>query len=94
MDFVKGATINFCEICGTSYQVCMHHIRTKASGGLDIKENLMALCFNHHTETHNIGLTRFIEKYPRVSIILKEKGWKIDEGSNKWFLNMDWINET
>jgi len=75
------------------FQVCLHHIKTKGSGGLDIDQNLIALCFNHHTEIHGSGLNRFIEKYPQISVILKKKGWKIDEGSNKWFLNMEWIND-
>lgn len=64
-----------CLVCGNPNEVCGHHIKSKGSGGDDIDENLMPLCFNHHTEIHQIGLNKFIKKYGNVKWYLLERGW-------------------
>jgi len=64
-----------CVVCGTQNEVCGHHIRTKGSGGDDIEENLIPLCFQHHTEIHQIGLTRFCKKYSNAKWFILGMKW-------------------
>lgn len=73
-----------CSVCGVSNGVVGHHIKTIGSGGKDVVENMMALCFLHHHQVHNMGLTTFIRRYPHLIPHLQEKGWELDEYSNKW----------
>lgn len=39
-----------------------HHVKSRGSGGKD-EFNLVPLCFNHHTEIHQIGREAFERKY-------------------------------
>lgn len=64
-----------CIVCGSYNLVSGHHLRTRGSGGLDIKENLIPLCLNHHTEVHQISLTRFCQKYSAVKWYIVSNGW-------------------
>lgn len=73
---------NPCVVCGSRYGTHGHHMKTKGSGGDDIVENLISLCFNHHCEIGQIGIKKFIKKYPWVEKIFREKGWEIIMG--KW----------
>lgn len=41
-----------CEICHKYTQTEKHHIKTKGSGGDDIKENLIEVCRRCHTKIH------------------------------------------
>ncbi len=54
-----------CEICGSTETTVGHHIKTVGSGGDDIKENIVALCFIHHREIHDTGVDTFNRKYSR-----------------------------
>ncbi len=73
-----------CCICGTSYQVSAHHIKTKGAGGDDSEWNLIPICHSHHVGIHQLGLNQFINRYYRLRIILNKKGWKFDSYGNKW----------
>ena len=42
-----------CEICGKRGQTEKHHIKTKGSGGDDIKENLIEVCRICHRKIHD-----------------------------------------
>ena len=42
-----------CEICGRCGQTEKHHIKTKGSGGDDIKENLIEVCRICHRKIHD-----------------------------------------
>jgi len=55
-----------CLICGAPANI--HHVDTIGMGRdrktVDDSESRMApLCFRHHSEIHNVGPTKFIEKY-------------------------------
>lgn len=41
-----------CEICGKKGQTEKHHIKSKGSGGDDVKENLIEVCRICHTKIH------------------------------------------
>ena len=45
-----------CQVCGTSDELQVHHIKAKSKGGTDRLSNLMTLCKTHHWEHHNNGL--------------------------------------
>lgn len=71
-----------CIVCGKS--AVGHHIRTKGSGGHDVKENLMPLCALHHKAVHDLGLTTFSRKFPNVSAWLEIHQWEFNELAQKW----------
>lgn len=55
----------FCEVCGapkTTTEIHTHHIHHRASGGIELKENKIALCWQHHTEVH-------AGKIPRAKLV-------------------------
>ena len=56
-----------------------HHLKTRGAGGGDDDHNILALCREHHSEVHQVGWSRFIEKYPAVEWLLEEKGWVMEE---------------
>ena len=60
LDSYQGKT---CAICFNSYGTVAHHIKSKGSGGDDIRENLICLCMKHHSEIHQIGMKTFFNKY-------------------------------
>jgi len=72
-----------CEICGSHHLTSGHHIKSRGSGGPDITQNLVTLCFKHHEEIHR-GLTRFAIKHPLMEEILIQKGWEFCELFKKW----------
>lgn len=63
--------------CEVSYQCPQptdaHHIKTRGSGGDDTRENVIGLCRRHHTEIHQIGISRFLAKYPHLKLV--KKNW-------------------
>lgn len=42
-----------CEVCASTEQVEIHHIKSRGSGGSDEHNNLIALCWIHHHHAHN-----------------------------------------
>ena len=44
---------NTCQICGSKDHVEGHHIVDYAFGGAAIKDNIIALCHNHHRDVHD-----------------------------------------
>ena len=66
-----------CAICGTSYGVQFEHWKTVASDFGNYKNDdgtgtYISMCASHHSEKHNIGISKFYNKY-------KLKGIKISE---------------
>lgn len=62
---------------------CLHHIKTRGSGGTDDEWNLMPLCQQCHNKVHAEGLTKFsrnlyVEKW------LKENGWEFNVFLERW----------
>jgi len=72
-----------CEVCG-SIKANGHHIKSFGSSQIDEDWNMIALCFNCHRQIHDIGLVRFVKRYPKIKNILKEKGWEYNEYANKY----------
>jgi len=56
-----------CQFCGRRDYTDKHHIKTKGSGGDDIKENLVELCRKCHSLVH----AGVIEKDELLKIIRK-----------------------
>ena len=57
-----------------------HHIRTRGAGGGDNWWNVIPLCRAHHTEWHNIGAIRFLNRYPDALEFLGKLGWQLNGG--------------
>ncbi len=73
-----------CEVCGIEYAVSGHHlISFKSRPDLDIPQNIKALCVNHHSEIHSIGLRSFCSKYGLFNE-LDRRGFYYDETSRKY----------
>lgn len=72
-----------CLTCGRS-PTDRDHVRTKGAGGKDDDFNIWYLCRLCHTEKHNIGLTRFAEKYTKAKEALINKGWVYEETIKRW----------
>ena len=66
-----------CLVCNSVGSTVGHHVKSKKSGGDDVKENLMPLCWEDHAKVHNIGLMSF-SKNIKVYDWLIENGWYID----------------
>ena len=56
----------WCEACGGKSAMCVHHIKSRGSGGKDDDDNLLALCYECHTAIHSGGPSKFCAKYPQV----------------------------
>lgn len=50
-----------CVICGKPGEPA--HLKSRAAGGDDTKENVKSLCHPHHAEFHQMGRYSFCEKY-------------------------------
>lgn len=61
-----------------------HHIKTRGAGGTDDTFNMMPLTHPLHQECHQIGLSRFVEKYSRARLWLIKHGWSFDPVLLKW----------
>jgi hypothetical protein len=53
------------------------HIRSKGAGGSWADDNIIQLCRQHHSEQHQGGWIKFIEKYKTIGEVLKSKGWEV-----------------
>jgi len=67
-ELLKEIKSKRCEVCGEPPPSDPHHIKSRGAGGDDIPDNLLALCRDHHTEIHMIGISRFMNKYPHVGL--------------------------
>jgi len=72
-----------CAACKDTFQTVGDHIKSFGSGGECVHENMWSLCFEHHREKTDKGLTFFVEKY-KLDKILIAKGWQFDEFTQKW----------
>lgn len=65
-----------CIACGiTGEMVHAHHVKSKGSGGDDVAENLIPLCFEHHRMVHDVGLLMMSSRFPSVNSWLNSAGW-------------------
>lgn len=42
-----------CRVCGTKYNLHVHHIRYRSEGGTHDEDNLITLCIPHHDLIHS-----------------------------------------
>lgn len=71
-----------CLVCNRPAE--LHHIKTRGAGGGDQPFNLIPLDREHHMEVHQIGLSKFADKYDEVHHWLTTHGWVFVEIQNKW----------
>lgn len=71
LDYIKELP---CCVCG-AWPSDPSHIRSKGAGGPDEFFNVVPKCRKCHTEYHQYGITKFIEKYPIFKKVLRERGW-------------------
>lgn len=71
-----------CIACGRLGPNDVHHIKTKKSGGHDIRENLISLCREHHQMWHAKGTSYMVTFYNNVNYWLRTNGWAKEQG--KW----------
>lgn len=81
---IKQINQGRCIVC-SALNPDAHHVKSKKSGGDDVKSNLMPLCRLHHTEVHKIGLNRFSDKYAEVKGWLLNNNWELNQIAMKWF---------
>lgn len=72
-----------CVVCLRT-PACLHHIKTRGSGGTDDDWNLMPLCLGHHNRVHAIGLRPFATHNSGAYNFLIKHGWEFDDIFNKW----------
>ena len=67
-------TVKYCERCGKNCTGNIHggphHIKYRSQGGDDIKENLIRLCIDCHTNIHNARYDR----RELIEIVAKREG--------------------
>jgi 5-methylcytosine-specific restriction endonuclease McrA len=65
-------------------KVCLHHVKTRKSGGPNESWNLMPLCQSCHNEVHMIGLNSFSQRYHQVKAWLLDNMWELNSEKVKW----------
>ena len=56
---IEKARKGYCEWCGRSGPVEVHHVTTRGAGGVDCERtNLVSLCYICHTKAHNLQITK------------------------------------
>ncbi|WP_071605693.1 HNH endonuclease [Sporomusa ovata] len=49
----KIRAIGHCEVCGSSYLLQVHHIKSRGSNGGDTEDNTVCLCWICHRKAHS-----------------------------------------
>ena len=55
---IAQARKEWCEVCGKPGIVHVHHIKSKGSGGNDVRENLISLCVTCHDKAHRALISK------------------------------------
>lgn len=55
---IQAARRPRCEVCGNTWSLQVHHIRSRGAGGDDLPENLICLCVECHTKVHAGQISR------------------------------------
>ena len=50
---INEMRLPYCELCGSSWCIEVHHIVSRGAGGHDVPENLISLCLKCHAMAHN-----------------------------------------
>lgn len=73
-----------CNHDGSFYPLDVDHIKTRGSGGKDVKENCMTLCRRCHTIKGAKGVKFMAENYSGVRSFLLDNGWYLCKTRDKW----------
>ena len=65
-----------CEVGHYAEQTCYHHVKGRryTETRHDIR-NCVRLCFQHHTEWHSLGPSRFFTLYPQMQEVWTDRGY-------------------
>lgn len=55
---VNNARLTYCQYCGRTGIMQVHHIKSKGSGGNDTPDNLISLCIDCHAKAHSGQIKR------------------------------------
>ena len=55
---VNAARLTYCEYCGKTGIIHVHHLKSKGSGGHDTPDNLISLCIFCHSKAHTGEISR------------------------------------
>jgi hypothetical protein len=69
-----------CSVCFKRGPNDPAHIKSRGSGGHDRPYNVVALCREHHSEQHTMGMMSFVKKYRIFRSKLSMMGWTFDDG--------------
>lgn len=64
---MEEARKSFCQVCGRTYGLHVHHIIPRSRGGGDTPDNLVTLCYECHDKAHQGVL-----KVDQLKLIVKE----------------------
>lgn len=82
----------YCQLCGSCYELHIHHIIYRSQGGLTIPENLIRLCCRCHRLVHSNKrewLPKLLERQHSIYGNFEEKDLK---RSNKWMKTRNTYN--
>jgi hypothetical protein len=76
-----------CVACGIEGDgvVCLHHVKSRGSGGSNHPSNLMPLCQIHHNQIHANGTWKMSKIFRGVRDWLDMNGWILDDTYSKWW---------
>lgn len=67
-----------CAACGAPGPSDPSHLISRGAGGPDAEWNVAPHCRRCHTEWHQLGPMRFVQRYKRFRNWLEERGWDVD----------------
>ncbi len=80
VSLIKAVRGNECQICGYTFSQTngdnyseLHHLEHLADGGLDVANNLIVLCANHHRQFHYGKVKIIVHTQDRIVIELDGK---------------------
>lgn len=62
-------SIGYCEHCVSRFNLQVHHIKSKGSGGDDTEDNLICLCYVCHRRVHDGVIPK-----ERLMMIVERRG--------------------
>ena len=76
-----------CLVCGSGSGVTGHHLLTVGAYPQykNVPENIIPLCFSHHREVHDKGLSNFVDNN-NLHTEMSNRGFDFSEFNQKWFI--------
>jgi len=73
-----------CEACSSTNALQVDHVKTLGSGGKDVPENLMTLCWACHSLKGSQGISYMVKRYPAYERWLLANNWYYCELMKRW----------